>query len=244
MKEESPLSLNLFTRVQDDLEKRKYIILGELKKISRQFQHYKIYPYLSDLIELRRTLGDVVSRLSDLRSEFPRRISKIDWINKRIEHEVIFADGTDIQAVEKLIEWVLPKIDRVIGEGTAIHEFAESELSIEQVGILPNYRDEGYFFIPDNPNRNLNLFRFEISIFQSSADNYRTLKTRFLKQLQQSRARLSPGFIKLELIREVRELPNPATYAFDTQLDFPFSETILPVAKRKLMQVLTADERS
>jgi hypothetical protein len=238
MNEELRLSLNLFTKVQDDLEKRQYVILAELKKISREFQYYKIYPHLSELAELRKTLSEIITRLSDLRNKFPKRIGKIDWVNKTIEHEVVFVDGTDLSAVENLITWALPNIDAVIQEGAAIHEFVEKELKVEHVGILPAYRDEGYFFIPDNNRKLLNLFRFEVSIFRSSDDQYRSLKTRFLKSLEQGFAQLSPGTIKLELIREEKELPNPATYAFNTQLDFSFSRTILPVAKRKLMQTI------
>ena len=239
MMKESRLTLNLFTKVQDDYEKRQYIILAELKKISEEFQYYKVYPHLSRLVELRNTLRDVIARLSDLRSKFPKRVSKIDWVNRTIEHEVVFVDGTDLSAVEKLINWSLPQIERVIHEGVAIHEYVEQELTVEHVGILPNYRDEGYFFVPDNRHKKLKLFRFELSIFKSSEDEYRSLKTRFLKALKQGVVHLSPGSIKLELIREEKELPNPATYAFDTSLDFPFDQTILPVAKRKLMLAIS-----
>lgn len=234
------LDLNLFTKVRDDVEKRQYIILAELKKISSEFQYYKIYPHLSGLIGIRRTLQDVINRLADLRNKFPKRIGKIDWVNRTIEHEVVFVDGTDLKAVEDLINWALPKIDKVIHEGIAIHDYVEKELSVEHVGILPNYRDEGYFFLPDNQEMKINLFRFEISIFKSAEDQYRSLKTKFLKAVRQGRAHLSPGSIKLDLIREQKELPNPATYAFDTRLDFPFNQTILPVAKRKLMQTITS----
>jgi benzoyl-CoA reductase/2-hydroxyglutaryl-CoA dehydratase subunit BcrC/BadD/HgdB len=238
MIEKSWLTLNLFTKTQDDVEKRQYIILSELKKISAEFQHYKVYPHLSELIELYKTLNDVINRLSDLRDKFPKRIGKIDWVNKIIEHEVVFVDGTDLAAVEDLITWALPKIEKVIKEGVAIHEYVESDLSVEHVGILPNYREEGYFFVPDNQSQKLNLFRFEVSIFQSSEDRYRSLKTHFLKSLVQKRAHLSPVSIKLDLIREKKELPNPATFTFNTNLDFSFKQTILPVAKRKLMQTI------
>ena len=232
------LNLNLFTKVRDDVEKRQYIILAELKKISTEFQYYKIYPHLSRLVDIRNTLQDVIDRLADLRNKFPKRISKIDWVNRTIEHEVVFVDGTDLKAVEELITWALPKIDKVIHKGIAIHDYVEKELSVEHVGILPNYKEEGYFFVPDNQELKINLFRFEVSIFQSAEDQYRSLKTKFLKALKQGRAHLSPSSIKLDLIREQKELPNPATYAFDTNLEFPFNQTILPVAKRKLMQTI------
>lgn len=244
MEKEHDLTIDLFTNVQDDLEKRQYIILAELKKISEQFQFYNIYPHLSRLIELRRVLKEIIARIYDLRSKFPKQISKIDWVNRTIEHEVIFTSGTDISTVEDLIEWALPRIENVVEEGVAIYEFVESELTVEQVGILPNYKDEGYLFVPDNQKKSLNLFRFEVSIFQSTDDQYRVIKTQFLKYLNQDRIKLSPGSVKLDLIREESELPNPATYAFNTDLDFPFETTIFPVAKRRLMHILNQEMNS
>ncbi len=238
MQQASKLSLQLFTKVQDDFEKRQYIIQSELKKISTEFQYYKIYPHLSELVEVRKTLKDILARLASLKSKFPKRIGKIDWVNRTIEHEVVFVDGTDLTAVVDLINWALPVIEKVIAEGIAIHEFVESDLTVEHVGILPTYKDEGYFFVPDNESKKLNLFRFELSLFKSSDDEYRSLKTRFLKSLEQGFAHYSPGSIKLKLIREEKELPNPATYSFDTRLDFSFQHTILPIAKRKLMRAI------
>jgi len=236
MTHQTQFNLNLFTKVQDDLEKRQYIILAKLKKISGEFQYYKIYPHLSRLVELHRTLTDVMARLTDLRDRFPKRISKIDWVNRAIEHEVVFVDGTDLQNVEDLIQWALPEIERTIHEGVTIHEFVSEKLSVEHVGIVPNYMEEGYFFLPDNQKSKLNLFRFEISIFKSAEDQYRSLKTTFLKSLKKTRAEFSPNSLKLSLIREQKEMPNPATFSFHTELDFSFKQTILPVAKRKLMQ--------
>lgn len=233
------LSIDLFTKSQDDVEKRQYVILAGLKKISKEFQYYKIYPSLNELIELHKTLKDVMKRLADLRGTFPKRIEKIDWVNRTIEHEVVFVDGTDLSAVDDLISWALPHIEWVIAEGIAIHEYVENKLSVEHVGILPHYRDEGYFFVPDNVEKKLNVFRFEASIFQSSDDPYRTLRTKYLRSISQLGAQIAPGSIKLQLIREEKELPNPATYTVETQLTFPFEEAIMPVAKRKLIQVIS-----
>lgn len=233
---DSNLTLNLFTKVQDDVEKRQYLILSELKKISTEFQYYKVYPHLSKLVDLHRTLKEVIGHITDLRNKFPKRISKIDWVNKTIEHDVVFVDGTDLQRVEDLINWALPHIEKTIHEGVSIHEFVSEKLTVEHVGIVPNYMEEGYFFLPDNKEKKLNLFQFEVSIFRSSEDQYRSLKTKFLKSLEKDLVEISPNSVKLELIKEKKDLPNPATFSFQTDLDFSFRKTILPVAKRKLMQ--------
>ncbi len=232
------LDLDLFTQVQSDYEVRQYKVLAALKKMSEDFQQNRIYPHLSELVNLRSTLLDIKNRLEDIRNDFPKRIKNIDLVNEIIEHEVVFVDGSDLSKVEDLIEWALPHIEAKIEEGKAIYEFVDDEIRIEEVGIIPNYVDEGYFFVPDNEVAKLLLFQYEVSIFQSAQDQYRSLKTGFLKALHQGRAMLSPNSIKLDLIREHKKLPNPATYSFETELDFPFKETIFPVVKRKLLQQL------
>lgn len=235
---DSILTLDLFTQVQSDFEMRQYKVLAALKKIGEDFQHNRIYPHLSHLVELHITLNDIKTRLGDLRSEFPKRIKKIDFVNQEIEHEVVFVDGSDLQKVEELISWSLPYIEVKIEEGKTIYEFVNDKIQLEEVGIIPNYTDEGYFFVPDNEEAKLLLFQYEVSIFQSAKDQYRSLKTEFLKALEQGRALLSPNSIKLDLINEFKELPNPATYSFQTELSFPFNETVFPVVKRKLIKQL------
>lgn len=233
-----PLNLDLFTQSQSDMESTQYQILAGLKAISEDFRKNKIYPHLSHLVELYSALSDIRDRLQDLRDKFPKRIKKIDFVNEIIEHEVVFVPGADISKVEDLIEWALPYIRAKIEEGKTIYQFVDDELKIEEVGIIPRYTDEGYLFIPDNQASRLLLFQYEVSIFESSSDTYRSLKTAFLKAIEKGSAHLSPNVIKLDLISERRELPNPATFALNTDLQFPFRETIFPITKRKLMRQL------
>lgn len=234
----SILTVDLFIKDQSDFEKRQYEVLASLKKVSDYFRHNSIYPHLNDLIETYRSLNEINNRLKDLRNKFPKRIKKIDFINKKIEHEVIFTDASDLENVEELIEWALPHIEAKIEEGKAIYEFVYEAIELEEVGIVPNYTDEGYFFVPNNGKSKLLLFQYEVSIFKSKHDKYRSLKTSLLKTLRQSSAHFSPNALKLDLINEFKKLPNPATYSFQTELYFPFDETIFPVVKRQLMRQL------
>jgi hypothetical protein len=45
--------------------------------------------------------------------------------------------------------------------------------------------------------------------------------------------------IKAELLRNKKDLPNPAVYSIETELSFPISETLLPVAKRSLVRYIS-----
>jgi len=120
-----------------------------------------------------------------------------------------------------------------------ICDYVEENLKIEQVGILPIHKSEGYFIIPNNEVFSLQVHKFECSLFSSDYEKYRALKTKLLKTYDQGILKQSLENIKLDLIHEFNELPNPATFRCDTDLDFPFTETVFPIAKRKLMSAIT-----
>jgi hypothetical protein len=45
--------------------------------------------------------------------------------------------------------------------------------------------------------------------------------------------------IKVDLIKQNKNLPSPATYAVESEVSFPFEETFLPVAKRVLVKKIS-----
>jgi len=237
------LSLELFTQVGIDFEIRQYHILDALKDIKRYFAQNKLYPKLSELIDLYNDLKTVADRIGKMEQNMPREIKSIDIRNKKITYQLLHSDYQHLQSVRDIIDWAMPFINDTIREGVTIYEFVDENFQVEQVGIKPTYTEEGYIFIPDNNNAQLLLFRYELSIFVGSADRYRSLKTHFLKSVDIHNAQIPPSSLKLELIRENQDLPNPATYAFNTRLDFPFEETLFPVARRRFMQVLQKEGR-
>ncbi len=235
------LSLDLFTRPGDDFEKRQYLVMGSLKDIRKQFQQNRLYPYLSVLLDLRENLNHILDGFTGIDVKGPKRIKRIDLLNKRIEFESTLPSNMDLDAIKDLIEWAQPLISEAISEGISIYEFVDENLKVDTVGIQPGYKDEGYLFVPDHKTGGLRLFRYEMSIYLNSRESYRALKTTLFKTLDNGiMPHSSPGAIKLELIREFKDMPNPATYAFHTPLEFSFSSTLFPVAKRKLLRLLVS----
>ena len=45
--------------------------------------------------------------------------------------------------------------------------------------------------------------------------------------------------MKVGLIKENKDLPNPAVYTINTSLSFPVEETLLPIAKRCLVRYIS-----
>lgn len=232
------LTLEMFISAQRDYESSQFHILSGLQKIRKSFTQNRIYPPLAELIELYQTLKKITQSSGDIAQELPKQIKEIDLKNKRLLYEPLDLNQSQIHLIEDLIQWALPRIQAAIEEGRMIFNFVDEHMQVQEVGILPSYVEEGYLLLPENRGNMLHIIRYEISIFSGADQQYRNLKTSSISTVPLADVNFSPGRIKLDLIREHRELPNPATYFFATDLDFPFNETILPVAKRKLLRQL------
>jgi hypothetical protein len=233
------ITMDTFLTGGEDFEARQYHILQGLKSYYDDFAHSRLYPALSDLIELHAMLEALIHTKRGLEEKLPQRLKEIDLENKKVVYEPIKGGG-ELERAADLIAWAIPLVRKAIDEGTGIYNFVDEHIAIEEVGLLPMYKEEGYWFVPELRSSLLHLLRYEVSLFTASNERFRTLKTRVLDSLEQLMIHQSPESIKLELIRRYTDLPNPATFICETDLAFPYAETILPVAKRKLMARLFA----
>lgn len=236
------LSLEIFFDSETDWEMNQYRILAGIKKACTEFGQKKIYPSLAMLIKLNRELNQIIDERNNLRQKFPIQIKGFDVKEEKVIYESSknFELNDKIENVFSLIDWALPYITEAIDEGTVLFDFVDENMLLEQVGILPVYKEEGYFMITDNIALELQVHRYECSIFSSGDEKFRSLKTEIVKTEKQGLIKRLPQTIKHELIKERTDLPNPATFLFDTELDFPFAETIMPVAKRKMISYIAA----
>ena len=236
----STWNLDLFTSAVHDFERAQYQILSNLQLVRRDFSNNRIYPHLGDLIALHGTLQTIMERSESLRDALPGSIKTVDLEAKEVIYEKADLDSDQMEAVEELIQWAMPHVKAAIDEGKTIFEFVEDHLHMEEVGIVPSYVQEGYLFVPDRETSQLHVLRYNLSIFTGSEERFRSLRTSHVKSFPQRDVRYSPQTLKLSLMEERRDLPNPATYYFDSEIEFPYESTVLPVAKRKLMRYLFA----
>ncbi len=234
------LGLNFFLKAGSDLEAAQYRFLGSLKTARDAFKQNIIYPHLSQLIRLHDSLLALIEKVEDVRDALPGAVKDLDLENRTIIYEKQILDDDQFRRLEELMRWSLPHIQDAIEEGRTIFEFVEENMTLEEVGIVPSYIKEGYLLVPDRVHSVLHILRYELSIFAGADERYQSLKTTHIKSVSKGSIEAAPSTIKLDLVTENRELPNPATYHFVTDLEFPFNETLLPVAKRKLIRYLYA----
>lgn len=235
------LSLDLFLQAGQDFERSQYQILDGLQRVRRDFTHNIIYPHLSDLVNLLGTLKTLVQQLGDMRQARPGEITGIDPVARAVVFDRAALGWNQMDAVEELVQWALPQIQATIEEGRTIYEFVDEHLHLAEVGLVPSYLEEGYLFVPDLHAGMMHILQYQLSIITDAEERFRSLRTAHLRTVPYDRRLTTPQSLKLELVAERKSLPNPATYAFEAELDFPFEATMLPVAKRKLMQYLARE---
>jgi hypothetical protein len=82
------------------------------------------------------------------------------------------------------------------------------------------------------------VYQYRLTIFEKHDEKYRNIRTDYIHQWQRTVSN-TPENIKGELIRNRKELPNPAVYNIQTELKYPLEETLLPIAKRSFVKYLS-----
>ena len=236
----STLTLDLILSPGGDFESKQYRVLQGLKESYDRFSHNQLYPDLTDLIHLAESLTGILSSHGNVRAHLPHVITDLDLEKKKVILEPVEVPFPELAAVIDFVVWTLPQIKRAIDEGMTIFNFVEEHISIEEVGIMPMYNQEGYWLVPDLHADKLHLLRYEMALFSSAQERFRTLKTVLLDTLEEKYIKHSPESVKIHLLEKFVDMPNPATYRCDVDIEFPFQETMLPVAKRKFITRLVA----
>jgi hypothetical protein len=128
-----------------------------------------------------------------------------------------------------------------VDEGKSIYDIVEDHLSIQPVGIIPLNPECGYMFLKGGSTAATNVYEYQVTFFENATEKFKAIHTHFIKACEKN---ISTTFqsIKSDMLRENKLLPNPATYAIETEMSLPLEETFLPIAKRMLVRHLSQPE--
>jgi hypothetical protein len=225
------LSKDWLTQGLIDFEYKKYLLLAYLQTVKKSFGRVELYPFMADLVFHYRNLLAVKENKSLIRESFPKEISVEDFNKLELSYRALIEDDTIMNELESIIEFAIPQIKDSLKEGSVIYEYVESQCEISPVGVTPLYANEGYLFVTQPPEKETNVYRYQISIYEDSTEQLRSLNTQFLEVIDKSMVNTYER-IKLDLIKRYKDMPNPAAFLLLSRMKFPFSETLMPVAKR------------
>ncbi len=221
-----------------DFEYKKYILLAYLKSVKDSFLRVELYPFLSDLVFHYRNLVTLRENKLLIGESFPKELSAERLKNFEISYRKIIEDDAIMQEIESIMEFSLPKFKASLDEGSFIYEYVESKCEILPVGLTSLYANEGYLFVSQPPEKETNIYRYQITFFEQSNEPLRGIETTFVETTQKSLVSTYES-IKRSLIKKYSELPNPATYLVLSKLKFPYTQTLMPVAKRLLVREIS-----
>ena len=232
------LSETWFAEGRIDFELKKYTLLAYLQEVNKYFSDNKLYPQLADIIFHYHNIVAFKENKKHLQEHFPKKMTGVQMEKLQLLYEQMVGDDELMQELEDIIHYSSVKMQSAIKSGTGIYEFVEDKLEIAPVGLIPLDTKEGYFFLSSGNEKSTGVYHYRLSIFEKHDEKYRSIRTLFIDNWKRSISSTYEN-IKTELINRWKDLPNPAVYSIETALQFPVDETILPIAKRRLVKFIS-----
>lgn len=220
-----------------DFELKKYTLLAYLQEVGKYFNENKLYPQLADVIFHYNNIVAFRENKKFLQEHFPKQLTEINMQKLQLVYEQMIEDTELMKELEDIIQYSAQKIRGTIETGTEIYEFVESNLTIEPVGLIPLDTNEGYLLLRDSRYNDTVVYQYRLTIFEKHDERYRGIRTEYVQQWRRTVSN-SPENLKRLLIKQRKDLPNPAVYNIESNLAYPLEETLLPVAKRCFVKYL------
>lgn len=221
-----------------DFELKKYTLLAYLQKVSKEFDQNKLYPQLLELAQHYKIAAQIKQSKSNLFNAFPKSLSAFDPLKFKLQYEKIVKDDALMEELESIIDFSLPHFKDAIKKGKEIYDFIEKHINIETVGIVPLQGEYGYMLLKNGGSQTL-AYEYQLTIFDKPDEKYRAMRTQFIRSYRRSISHTFE-FIKNDLLQRNPKLPNPATYALESDLVFPLDESMMPIARRMLVRYISA----
>jgi len=217
------ITIRDFTSVTD-LEKSKYILLNKFKLCEMELNQSRLYPTYQMLINIYIQLVDIMNNHNKIfNKEYTDAISEEEMEEK---HKLV---NGELEKSFELMHWAFAHINKTLETGRAIYDFVDESINIESIGIISEHNKEGYFVLPDNRSRILRIIKYERNL-------YKILKTKEVGNYEWNIIVIPKEVLRNYIISD--DILNQIIYYLDTELSFPYIETILPVAKRKFLNFL------
>ena len=227
------LSENWFMEDMIDFEYKKYLLLGYLQNVQKQFHENKLYPSLGELVQHYNKLMEFQQSKDSIAQSFPKTLKGIDYEDLKLVYEKMPMNEKIMEELSHIVEFAIPQLKHGIHEGRDIYQLVEENIELTEVGVQPLRKDAGYLLIHEPKQQEIKVFEYLLSVFYQAGEKYRGI---YLKYIDSIKKTLTVTYenVKIQLIKKYKGMPNPQTFLLLPGMTFPLEETLLPVAKRML----------
>ncbi len=232
------LDVKKLTSCGSDWESNEYTILSRIKEWSSQLHRSKLFPALTDSIQLNMSLEEILRDNIESKIWFDNQI-RARRLNERITvYEKANQIGVQLDKLLEFVEWALKLNRSVLDEGKILKSFVEQNISIRKLSTNKNYLGKGYFALPDNKKELMNIYFYEVDWSWYNDEPASQLQTKLIRSIPLLMINGNIDELMTEFISYSQQLFEPMAFIFETDLDFPFRETMYPVAEEKLLELL------
>ena len=235
------LDLKKLTSCGSDWESNQYKILIKVREWLSNFNRNRLFPSIEEAIQLNLALEDLLRENIECKLWFDNEIRGQNGNESVVVFEKAHQIGNQLDKLLNFIDWALQLNRPVLDEGRIIKNFVESNVKILRISTAEkNYNGKGYFCLPDNKNELFNIYLYEIIWDWSQDDLYQRIHSVLVRSIPQNTINVSIEDLVCEFIKSSQDLHEPVAYLFETELDFPYDETIFPIAEEMLLRHLAS----
>ena len=233
------LDLKKLTSCGSDWESNQYKLLIKVKEWSLNFNKNKLFPSIEESIQLNLALEDLLRENIECKLWFDNEIRGRRTNERVIVYEKAHQVGHQLDKLLNFIDWALQLNRPVLEEGRIIKNFVDDNLVIKRVSrVEKNYHGKGYFSIPDNKNRMLNIYLYEIIWDWTQENLYQRISSNLVRSVPYNSIDNPIEEFMLNFVSYSKDMHEPVAFLIQTDLDFPFKETMFPIAEEKLLKHL------
>jgi hypothetical protein len=223
-----PLQKFWFASAPIDLEMKQYILLDFLQSVREDFTLDVLYPWLSEVQKQHADLTAFNQEKKELQEKF-KKIKKFNKETLSTEYEYDNSWITkDFEEVSNIVEFSTPKLYHWLLKGTNLFDTISRQMKWNVVGLIPAYKDEGYFILHIN-DKDIFVYRFKVKKIIFEDENFFGITTDLVDSTRSSLKNYED--LKHDLMKRFDDLSCPYTLSIQSR-SYPLADTLLPVLKR------------
>jgi len=234
------LSKDWITEGLIDVEYKTYLLLAYLSEVKNEFNERKIYPGFSDLYKHYQNIISVKTGREQMKNLFPKALTSADWESMKLEYSEKIPENDFFQVMDEIIEYSIPAMKSHLDDGKELVELVAKNLNITEVGLSSINTDDGFFFLCAPPKMEASIYQYSMTKVHMPDGNYRALHVSHLSTVRLGYTNTFES-VKSDLIRSSKSEKYLATYLIESEVFVPWEESLLPVAKRRLLEYLSKE---
>ncbi len=219
-----------------DEELDRYRLLAYLQRVEARYREHKLYPHMDELRIRLEQLGQLRARKEELLAGMPRGITGLDLRSGEVLRAAV-QDDELLRSIDAMISKAMPELHNALDRGAELREQLAGRIRFEPVGVLPLWTDEGYLLL--HQGREARVYAYALSALGHRAGplHRQILRTHYMTRYVLDFS-CTYEHVKADLVKRCTDLPNPAVFAFTSDLSLPAIETFVPLAKQLVYEMI------